>query len=861
MTHQKYLSRAIRLALLVGAGVTMIGGPVFAQEDEAEAKTLDKVEVTGSRIKRANVEGATPVTVIDRKAIELSGDINVSDFLRNITFNSFGSFRPQSGSSAQSFAGLSLRGLGSARTLILIDGRRAPTNPSTGQGQDLNSIPLAAVERFEILSDGASAIYGSDAIGGVVNVITRKDYEGVEIKYGISAPERKGGDTEEGSVLFGAAGERGQMLAGASYSNRDIVFQRDRPWSTGGVSTFSNNYMVALPSPGSFTGFRPGGFANVNGNGAAVPGGCNEPNFALNGAGTTCFFDFTAVAADEASIDQSSAFARGSFQINDDWTTYLNTTITRLESFGRYAPVPAVVFVPANTPNNPTNDPLFLRHRFAALGNRDTSIDAQTYDINLGFQGRVADRVDLDFGLRRSESVNSEIGRNFLVIPIAEQFIADGSYDIFNPSQNPADVLNAMKASIPRRSRTLLEEVYLNSNFDLFEMAGGTANAALGGEFRRDTYEDVFDSLSEAGVIGGSAGNSAGGGRNARALYAEVLLPVLSNLEFDAAIRYDRYSDFGSATSPKVSMRFQPFESLTLRASWGEGFRAPTLDILTQKDAFSADTVRDPQTCLAFGQPATCSTQIDATVVANPNLGAEDSETWTAGAVWDATSWLSLTLDYFDIEITNQINSFSSGNLLFLESTGEPLPPGLSITRNPSDGQILNITRGFGNRGSIETAGADFNLRTRFGLGDYGDLANNLQISWTRNFRVDGGRNLIDDPSVPRYRATLNNVYSLGDFSFSWDINYIHGTKSSAFFEDQSDPDIAALSQRLGAWTTHDLQVNWNAPWNGKITLGVQNIANKDPILDPLDPTGRGFDFNLYDGYGRVPYVRYTQSF
>ena len=109
MTHQKYLSRAIRLALLVGAGVTMIGGPVFAQEDEAEAKTLDKVEVTGSRIKRANVEGATPVTVIDRKAIELSGDINVSDFLRNITFNSFGSFRPQSGSSAQSFAGLSLR--------------------------------------------------------------------------------------------------------------------------------------------------------------------------------------------------------------------------------------------------------------------------------------------------------------------------------------------------------------------------------------------------------------------------------------------------------------------------------------------------------------------------------------------------------------------------------------------------------------------------------------------------------------------------------------------------------------------------------------------------------------------------------
>src|SRR5690606_19034820 len=136
---------------------------------------------TGSRIQRADVEGALPITVIDRMDLELSGEISVADFLRTTTFNSFGSFRPQSGSSAQSFAEVSLRGLGGSRTLILIDGRRAPTAPMVGQGQDLNAVPLAAVERIEILSDGASAIYGSDAIGGVVNIITRKDFSGVEI--------------------------------------------------------------------------------------------------------------------------------------------------------------------------------------------------------------------------------------------------------------------------------------------------------------------------------------------------------------------------------------------------------------------------------------------------------------------------------------------------------------------------------------------------------------------------------------------------------------------------------------------------------------------------------------------------------
>ena len=220
MSNFNQLSGAIRFALLAGAASTFAIAPAFAQEQEEEATTLDAIEVTGSRIKRADVEGALPVTVINRADIDTSGKVSVAELLQSSTFNSFGSFVPSSGSSAQSFSEISLRGLGGGRTLILIDGRRAPTSPQAGEGQDLNSIPLAAVERIEILSDGASAIYGADAIGGVVNIITRKDYNGAEFTYGFSNPSYEGGETEEGSVIFGTSGDRGRMLAGASFSKR-----------------------------------------------------------------------------------------------------------------------------------------------------------------------------------------------------------------------------------------------------------------------------------------------------------------------------------------------------------------------------------------------------------------------------------------------------------------------------------------------------------------------------------------------------------------------------------------------------------------------------------------------------------------
>ncbi len=885
------LNRAITAALAFGSVAALSMAPAFAQDDEdGDTAQMETVEVTGSRIKRTDAEGSVPVTVIDRQQLELSGDVSVADYLRNTTFNSFGSFRPQSGSSAQSFAELSLRGLGGARTLILIDGRRAPIAPQAGQGQDLNAIPLAAVERIEILTDGASAIYGSDAIGGVVNIITRRDFSGVEMSWGMGDPSSKGGETEEGSVIFGAAGDRGNIIAGASYNNRGIIFDRDSPTKAIGGSTFSNNFINATSAPGTLYGFTPGGFTANPTNGSVVPGGCSDAGFYTSGSGTSrrCLYNFNLVSASEAEIRNSALFTRGNYEINEDWSTYLNANVSRVKSFGRYAPVPSspwpggAPFIPVGSPNHPAvrfpnggynaNTPYFLRHRFAALGNRDTSTDANVYYFDLGFDGRIGD-FDVNFGGRHVESKYLELGRNYVVGGLAQAAISNGSYDIYNPSANDRGLLDSLIATINREGNFGIEEIYGQANVDLFEMSGGVAGLAFGAEYRDESYSDIYDTLSSSGQIVGSAGNSAFGGRSVAAAYAEALFPVLENLEVNLAARYDSYSDYGSDTSPKISVRWTPIENLVLRGSFGQGFRAPTLDILSQQPSFSADSVTDRATCVAFGLAPTCSTQINAYVIGNPNLQSETSDQFSLGLAWDVTEWVNFSLDYWDTSIEGRIAAISSGQIInCLAGASSNCPPGLNnlptnvsppvpsnglgLARAPGTGEILYVQRGFTNLGTIDADGLDLNVRTNFDFADYGSLRNQLQVSYSHSYTVDGGDNIIDEPTVPKYRAVLTNEWTWGDFNFAWNVNYIHGTSSTA--GQLGDTDYPA---RLPSWTTNDLQATWSAPWNGRFTLGVQNVADKGPVIDPYDPTGRGFAFSLYDQYGRVPYFRYTQTF
>lgn len=911
------LAKSIRLALMFGATATAMTGVAQAQqqdEEEAAEERVERIQVTGSRIQRTDMEGALPVTVIDREAIELSGEISAADLIRNTTFNSAGSFRPQSGSSAQGVSSVNMRGIGSERTLVLVDGRRLTMSPSTGSSQDLNSIPLAAIERIEILSDGASAVYGSDAIGGVINVITRRDFNGVELSVGggeISVPS-EGGDRENGSLVFGASSDTTSIIGGVSWNKRDIVFENANPWVAPGSSLYGNNWAPdATLSP-----FR------------AIPGGCEEENFIKTeiAGHDRCQYNFNATNANEASSANESMFVKLRHDINDDWSMYSNASIARTSSFGRYAPAPdsnffyAGLATPVDSYNNPTNpnawfydpnnpnavtaDPAItanpvevaIFHRFAAMGNRDSEVDNENVDFLVGAEGRVGN-FDLDFGVRRVRNKTYEIGNGYLAATTAWSnvnnfnpgYCADGSfnpdtcrfgYDVQNPSENPQDVLSAGVVTTSRISNFDIDEIYASVGFDVFEIGGGMIQGFVGVERREENYADNYDSQSEAGLVGGSAGNSAGGGRSLNAGYFEFLLPVTYDLEVSVAGRFDDYSDYGSDFSPKVSFRWQPFSSLLIRGSYGEGFRAPSLDILTQATAFSADSVRDDATCVPLTGVAGEQCQINAFVVANPDLDSEQSEQFAFGVAYQPTSWLNFTVDYYAIEISNEIAQFTSQGLIDRERAGDPIPPGLSVNRNP-DGRIESIVRGYGNEGTLETSGLDFNIRTEFDLGSLGTFNSNLQWSHLLDYSLDGGRNRVKDRGRPQDRINLQNIWNYGDFTFAWNVNVI-GTQftraeSREFDEDGADLGFPNCDDpgagvdfvrcgNFGTYTTHDLQLSYNTPWDGRITVGAQNAFEKLPKIAPVAGGeygfgGRDYNFNLYSAHGRFTYVRYTQRF
>lgn len=849
MTNLKKLPGAIKFALFASAA-TLVSGNAIAQETETDAKTLDRVEVTGSRLKRAEIEGATPVVVIDRATIDRSGDVSVAEVLRDSSFASFGNVKPASGSTAQSLATINLRGLDSGRTLVLIDGHRAPTNPmSASSGADLNSIPLAAVERIEILSDGASAVYGSDAIGGVVNVILRKDFNGVELRYGVGQTKIQGGDTEDASVVFGLSNDRGHLLGGVSTSSRDMVYTRDQIGGDSlGVSTYGNNYRVYnSPTLADFDAST-----HTVGPRTAYPGfDCTQNGFWVTASGS-CSFDFNSVAANEAQTKNKAIFARGDYQINDDWTVYTTATFTKITSFGRYAPTPGAVWVDSESLNDPVPGDgygAYVYHRFAAAGNRDTTTDATNGDFLLGFQGQLTDTVSVDFGLRRTQYDYNEFGRGFIVTRLAEQAIANGTYDLRDPFGADPDVLKGITATLARQSQWKTHELFATASFDVFEMGGGASTAVVGAEYRKDMYFDKYDPLSESGQILGSSGNSSGGERELHSAYFEWLFPFTSSFDITVAGRYDMYSDYGNDFSPKIAARWQPIDNLTFRASYGEGFRAPQLDILTANTTFSAESVFDLDTFVAQGgDPADYpdTTQVDTHIVSNHQLTSEQSKQWSAGVVYDPFDWLDVSLDYYNIEIEDKITYVSAQTII--DRNNDPslgnIPAGLGLVRDPVSNEILDVTTGYANEGKLKTNGLDLRINTKFDLGAAGRLSNQLAVSYINSYKIDQFE-YIGNLGQPQWRAGLNNTWDYGDLSVSWNVNYIDGQEDS--------------TGQVGGYATNDLQFSYKTPWNSTVAIGANNVGDRYPELVGYD--NRPWNFNLYDAYGRTIYFRYTQQF
>jgi iron complex outermembrane receptor protein len=852
--------------------------PGDARLEGAEPTKLDSVEVTGSRLSRAAMEGALPVTTISREDILSSGKISVADALRASTFNTFGSYTSTAANSFQGQGLVSLRGLGSERTLVLLDGRRVATSPSVGgSGVDLNTIPLAAVEKIEVLSDGASAIYGSDAIGGVINIVLRKDFNGVEISAGAGTPTRRGGDEEDASIVAGISNGDARMLVGASYTKKEPIYLRDRSYTRSSLGPQNPDGTYNFSQAVGYSGFG-NTILNADQSATLVPTDAACPadrgfvrmvdDLALftgieNGA--MCAFDFTNDAADKPRQETTSLFATFSYDLDYDLRFDTTLSYAQSESFGRAAPSPDFLFVPGTAPTNPYGEDVYVAHRFLPLGTRDNDNRAGVFGI-ISSIAKSFDDIEVELGARVNRYTFTELGNGFLLRSVAASAAASGAYNPFDPLNpvGPDDdtTLKSMVVTINRDALTEYREAFSTVRLPLFNLPAGRVDAAFGVEYRKERFYDIYDSQSEAGTIGGSAGNSSAGKRNAYAVYGEAAAPVVENVEVTLAARYDDYSDVGSAFSPKVSARWQVQPNLTLRASAGKGFRAPLLSELNANDKFSAESARDLVTCRSVGLPdADCpELQYDTFFKANSELEPEKSTQYGFGIAMQPLDWLDFTLDYYNITVEDSLTFYTVQSLIFRELLGQMLPDDTSIDRS---GARPEFTTTSDNISEISTQGLDLLVNTRFNLGPWGLLLPNLSASYVLSYEEDDGvlpvRNQVGDQEKPEYRVTLELAWVYSDFTTTWSATHIASTSATLIPGDPNPLDLQQ-SGHVASNTVHDVQIKWDTPWNSTVSVGVRDLFDRGVSTNPF-LTSPNYNQDLYDPTGRMPYARITQRF
>ncbi|MFB2654750.1 TonB-dependent receptor plug domain-containing protein [Shewanella seohaensis] len=872
MRANSVLAKAIRFALIGGATTAALSTSVaIAAEDGAK---VERIEVTGSRIKRTDLEGSSPVTTIDASQIEKTGELSITDVLRRSNLNSFGSFSERSGSSAQSQATINLRGAGSDRTLVLLNGKRMPGSPTLGgTAVNLNTIPTAAIERVEVLTDGASAVYGSDAVAGVVNIILKQGYEGLEVSATATQPTQDGGEEWKAHIVGGTVGEKGNVTFSFEHLNREIIYQRDRWFSsstnvlapkfddTTGVSIYARNFLD----------MTTGGFQPLT--------ACNNPKMVGGGhiydAGSgdyVCGYDYTSEAADHAARSYTAGYVNGEYELSDEITFKGQGLFARNETFGRYAPAAGWFNVAPGQVDVQNYDAAGnmtgvsknqnagrVYYRFTDVGTRDANTIDYSTDIQLGLVGS-HDSFGWDVTYHYNLAENSNYGTGYVHRPTVEKYVKDGIFN-FGPEGNSASVIADMAHQTLKQDIMEFQSLNAGVNFEAIELPAGNIGWYVGAEALQYNYEANVDAQTAAGDVIGSSGNGSSGDRDVYAVFAESIIPVTEDLELNLAYRYDKYSDFGSATTPKVALRYQVIDGVVFRASWGQGFRAPSLSDLLAADAFSADTATDYHYCDVQGTPvAECKAkQYDVTRKANKELDPETSDFYNLGLVWDITDNLSTKVEYYNLKIDDVITFVSLDSLLKEEqkvgygnlSRGEIVRAG-----NNADGKLLAATTPKANGNGFETSGIDFNVTYSGFETAIGEFGTSYDLTYVLNYDeeeyFDGPVNdKIGRNGMPQIRFTWAIDWTYGEHSASIISQYIDSQA------ERTDPKTYEQIGHLTSQTTFDVSYAYNTPWNGKIGLGIRNLTNEDPVLD----SDLEYDSSLYSLYGRTYTMTYTQKF
>ena len=889
----------LMMVLVIGFGV--FNTNLIAQDESEE--DVEEVVVTGSRIATSEFTGAQPVVVISQEDIARTAELGIAEVLRELPINISGSFYENSGNSAGSQAQLSLRGLGAGRTLVLIDGRRIPSSPKLGgESANINTIPTAAVERVEILADGASAVYGSDAIGGVVNVITKKGFDGMILSGTVGDPDLPGGEEEKFSIVGGITGDDSNLTWTYEHSQRDIIYMADRDY-TGGVyptteafsegrriSSYAWNYILNEDDPanGLVAGqwlpaveclgderFVKGGETFVLG---ASPTGGLDHNY-------LCSFDYTKIMAQTAGKKNDFLTVNYDKQINDDLSAYAQVVVSRQETFGRFAPPAAFINpFPAGlaTARIPAQDdgtaerivtinvPVQLRKRFIEIGPRKASDFDWTGNVVLGFSGTVMDDYTWDLSMQWHLSDYLRHQCCYLQKPeyteAATSFKDNGSfvvngttyYSLFD--QTVVDYYSSAP-SVQAGSQFRSLEYTFGGPLDVIP----NTDFIIGVQDAEYVYENNFDKQSEIGNVGGSAGNSDGTSREYTAYFYESKTGIADGAgEIDVAVRYDDYSDFGTNTSYTIKAIYEIMDGLTVRASTGTGFRAPGLGDLVANTSFSAAYHTDYVKCNAQGiARADCpEEQVNTDVSSNPNLGPEESESTNIGIIYERGNH-QIAVDFFNTEIDGVITTISVQDIIDASILGASYSAQLTSQgafcerlAGQADANLQQCYINPINGNQATVAGTDIKYSGLFetAVGDFDMNLNMVVMDESEEEAFFNGPvvNYVGLQGLPEYRYTIDvghTLMAVPNLYMSLQYEYIDEVA------DTTDANYNVTST-VDEWTQVNLRAVYTVPGmeNLSVSVAVRNLTKEDP---PLTQSG-GYNRSLHPIFGMQTFVGFT---
>ena len=880
---------------------------------------MQRVEITGSSIKRIAVEGAIPIQRLTQEQIAKSGATNVAELIQALpAMQGFTISAIAAGTNSGGRVSASIHDIGEDYTLVLLNGRRLAPQGS-GSAVNLQAIPMSAVERVEVVTDGASALYGSDAIAGVVNFILKRNQQGGDIEANYTQPaDSSAGKSKyvSGSFGWGDLDTQGfNVLAAFRHDEQTQLKATDRSFAKSAYVPFNHNgtrYIYDRTSTATvpanvsvtFNGGLPSiGFSPY----LKQHGTCPELNFeSINnsGANQNCAFDFVSTIEVVPENKRDSLFLKGTLKLNDNFKLFSDIAYSRFDLTARIAPNTAPFSIA-------TNSAAYLEHvapyltdaqranvkgvsgnyRTYDWGTRDSRTITESKHFVVGAEGDYAG-WNMESALTWSQNaIDEQYTGGYARNKEFREMLANRLFDPFAPigAQSPATqqlIQNSVFHGSIREASTTLKGVDLRASRDLFDLAGGAAQLGVGADYREYHYEQTPSAGAVAGEIYNfNAPATYDMTRDTYGAFAELLAPVTKDLELTAAVRYDSIaaidngvtkSKFGndmSKSTYKISARYQPTQQWLLRASYGTGFKAPSMLAIAQPPVnagFTASSYDCPIAHQDYCRPG--KTQYNLISSGNENLRPETSKQFTIGTRFEPSTRFSAGLDLWDVKLRDAVSSISEK-----QAFADPVKFRDLFTTytEPSTGNTYWAFRSAAmNIGQAHYRGIDWDMtgRHKFSFGTFTGTFNGTHMlkadyttpgtndQWTNSMNYFGINNAVTFRNLARFTGTLET----GKLSNSITVHYRNGyTDAEATVRNTATGKNENLRLEVPSHVTVDWQGRYVWDKSMTIRLGVKNLLDRDPPLSLRNSSGHqvGYDPRYADPMGRTAYVTANYKF